>query len=211
MDPSRLLMFDPDVYVGLFGRYHDAVWPAPLVAAVLIAALFVLVFRPRPGGDRVIAGILGGFWIWTGAVFHFGYFSAINIAAPLYAALFVIQGGLLIWTGALKGGLRFRAERLAHCGRDFGLAVAALAVPPLTTIALGGRWLDGPLAGLTPDATLVLTLGLLGLAEGPTPGRLLVIPVIWCAIAALTAWLVAVPQLWILPVAAWIGLVARLR
>lgn len=209
MDLSRLLMFDPDVYISLFARYHDAVWPAPMVAVVLVVFVLVLVFRPKPGGDRAIAGVLGGFWIWTGAVYHLHYLATINIAAPLYGTLFVVQGELLIWIGTVRGGLRFRAERLASCGRDFGIAVVALAVSPLINVAMGGRWLDGPLAGLTPDATLVLTLGLLGLAVGPTPHRLLIVPALWCVIATLTAWLVVQPQLWVQPAVAWIGLIHR--
>lgn len=211
MDLSRLLMFDPGVYVRLFRTYNEAIWPAPLISVVLILFLLSMILRPRPGSDRVIAGLLGLAWIWTGAVFHFQYFAAINIAAPVYGALFVVQGGLLLWIGAVRGGLIFSADRLADCGRDFGLAVIALVFPPLVAIAMGGTWLDGPLAGLAPDATLVLTLGVLGLAKGRKPRALLVIPALWCVIATLTAWLVAVPELWVLPVVAWVGLFHRLR
>jgi len=211
VDLSRLLMFDPEVYLRLFPRYNEAIWPAPLISVVLVLFILTLVLKPRPGSDRVISAVLGLFWVWTGAVFHFSFFATINIAAPVYGALFVVQGGLFLWTGAIRGRLAFSADRLADCGRDFGLAAVALVFHPAVSIAMGGSWLDAPLAGLAPDATLVLTLGFLGLAKGPKPRHLLIIPALWCVIATLTAWLVAVPALWVLPVVAWVGLLHRLR
>ena len=211
MDLARLMMFDAEVYVRLFRSYNEAIWPAPLISIVLILFVFNLVIRPRPGGDRAISVVLGGFWIWTGWVFHFQTFATINIAAPVFGAMFLIQGGALIWSGVIRGGLQFNADRLVHCGRDLGLALMALVCAPFVAVATGGSWLDAPLAGLTPDATLVLSLGLLGLTVGRIPRWLLVIPALWCVIATMMAWLAAVPVFWVMPVVAWIGLIQRWR
>ncbi len=207
MELSRLMMFDPNTYIQMLYSYNLFIWPAPLVSLVLIGLIFGLFFKSGDINDRITSSFLGGFWIWTGIVFHLLEYSVINLAAPLFGALFILQGSLFFWTGTLRGRLDYSGGCFKDRMRGFSLAVFALAFHPLIAISNGGSWLQAPLAGLAPDATLVFSLGFLGLSKGRPPRHMLIIPGIWCIIATVTAWLIEVPSLWALPLVGWAGFV----
>ena len=205
MDVSRLMMFDPNTYIRMHYSYNLFIWPVPWVSLLLIGFTFALIFKFGRIKDRIISSVLSGFWIWTGIVFHLLQYSVINIAAPLFAALFVFQGGLFFWLGTLRGKLDYSSGRFKDRTRGLSLAVFALAFHPLIAILKGDSWLHAPLAGLSPDATLVVSLGLLNFSKSRPPWYMLIIPGIWCIIATVTAWLTKMPLFWALPLVGWMG------
>jgi hypothetical protein len=195
------LPFTSEVFLSLFARYNAAVWPAQVAAYLAGFAIFAAALRPFPGSDRLVAGLLAAMWLWTGAVYHWTYFTTINFFAPAFAALFVMQGLLLAWTGAVKGRLSFRL------GPDrFGwLALATmlwgLAVYPLTNLLAGHFWPAMPAFGLTPCPTMIFTMGALLAVAGRTPWHLVVLPIVWSLVGGSAAALLAMPEDLVLPVA----------
>ncbi len=196
-----MLPFTADILFSDFEQYNRAVWPAPVLACVLGLAVVLLLLRPVRGGDRAVGAVLTAAWIWTGVRYHVMHFAMIDFAAPIYGALFVLQGLLFAWTGAIRGRIafRFRADSFAWTG--LALAVAALAAYPLVDWFAGYGWWSARLAGLAPGPTAAFTLGLLLAADGRTPLHLAVIPLLWTLVAGATAWLLAIPQDLALPVA----------
>jgi hypothetical protein len=188
-----VLPFTPEAFLGLFATYNQAIWPVQPVAYGLGVIAFVLAARPFRGGDRLVAAVLAAFWLWTGIVYHLLFFAGINFAAPAFAALFLLQGLLLLWTGLLRGRLQFRFRRTPRGWAGLTLALFALAGYPLLGWLLGREWSEAAAFGLTPCPTTLFTLGLLLLAER-TPWHLLVIPVLWSLIGAGTAWLLEVRE-----------------
>jgi hypothetical protein len=187
-----VLPYTAEVYFALLERYLAALGPVAAAAELLIvAALAAIALRPLPGQDRAIAGLLAAGWLVTGLVFHGLYFGRLNFLAPVYATLFTVQGVLLVWHGVVRGRLafRYRGDQAARAGTF--LALVALAYPLLDGL-FHPDWLGLRLAGLAPAPTVVLTLGLLLLAEAP-PRHLLIIPGLWSLVAAFTAWHLAVP------------------
>ena len=200
-----MLPFTAEILFSSFEQYNRALWPLLILAPVLGLAIALLTLRPVPGGDRTIAALMALAWIWVGVGYHFLHFATIDFAAPVYGALFVLQGLLLAWTGVARGRLAFRfgAELFGWCG--VALMLAATVAWPLADGLLGHGWQNVRVVGLAPGPTAAFTLGLLLLTAGRTPLHLAVIPLLWTLIAGATAWILTIPQDLALPVAGLAG------
>jgi hypothetical protein len=95
-----------------------------------------------------------------------GVFAAINPIAPVFAGFFILQAVLFLRSAAPAGDLQL------HLGQDFrsmaGLAapVCALAIYPVPGIWSGHGLTDGPMFGVAPCPTTILTNGMLPISRG---------------------------------------------
>jgi hypothetical protein len=172
------LPFSEEQFLWVFAEYNRAVWPAQLLlysAAAL--ALFVVLKKTRHRGTVVLL-LMALLWLWMGAVYHVTFFTAINKAAYLFGALFILQGLLFIAAGVREPPLtfRFRADSCGFVGA--ALFVYSLVVYPVLGYALGHEYPAAPTVGL-PCPTTIYTFGMLLWAEGRVPARLLIIPLAW--------------------------------
>jgi len=192
-----VLPFTREQFVAVFVDYNHGVWPAQIVAYLLGLGIVVLLFRPSGTANRIVAAGLAAMWAWTGIAYHWVYFSPINQAALAFGMLFVLQGAAFLFA-ALRGGLRFgtSGEPLACLGWAF-IAYAAVAYP-LLGLWLGHRIAEVPMFGITPCPVTIFTFGLLLLATAPVPRWILAIPLLWSVIGGSAAFLLGVPQDWLL-------------
>jgi hypothetical protein len=146
------VLFAPATWSRLFERYHAALWPAQVPVLALGLALVLLAWRRRARPLALALAALG--WLWVGLVFHGRWHTTINWAAPALAAAWALQGLLLAAAAAMPGAWAAQGGR--HTAGAV-LLLLAIAGAPLT-YWLGGRT---EIAGLTPDATALATLGLL--------------------------------------------------
>lgn len=208
---SRMLPFSAEVFYRLFEQYNAAIWPAQIVAyllGLLVVALALL--DPRLGGGRIVAAALAAFWLWTGLVYHIVFFAKINFMAWAFGVLFVVQGLLFLWSGALRGRLRFRFAPAPHGWAGLALVAFAMVGYPLAGGLVGHGWPRAPVFGVTPCPTTIFTFGILLLAEPRIPLRLMIIPALWSLIGGTAALLLASPEDLALPLAAVIGFVLAL-
>lgn len=195
------LPFTPEQFMDVFGRYNLAVWPAQLALYAAAAAVLVLAARPGERTGRWIAGVLALFWAWMGVAYHWAFFARINPAAYLFGALFVLQAVLFLVEGVLRPGIRFRAAGPADPFEvpDASFTVGTLLVGyalyayPLIGHAAGQALPRAPTFGL-PCPTTIFTFGVLLLADGRVPLRLLVIPALWSLIGSSAAFTLGVPE-----------------
>lgn len=199
---SRMLSFTPEVFFALFEQYNRAIWPAQIVAYGLGIIALLFVFRPFPQRDRIIGAVLALAWLWIGIAYHYWYFAQINFIAPVFAALFIIQGLLFAWTLVLRSEITFRFRPDLFGWTGLALAVFAMAIYPLLGWFAGHVWPQSPVFGVTPCPTTIFTWGMLLLIAGRTPLHLTVIPLIWSLVGGSAAWLLAVPEDVSLPLAA---------
>jgi hypothetical protein len=193
-----MLPFTADILFSSIAEYHRALWPLPPIALLLGLGAVLLTLRPVRNGNRLIGALLAAAWLWIGIGWHMLHFALLDFAAPLYGALFVLEGLLLLWT-AIRGRPAFR-DRGGPMGW-VGLALAMLALAwPLVDRLAGLSWQSERVVGLAPEPTTVLTLALLLLVAGRTPWRLAIIPLLWALIAGATAWILWIPQDLALPV-----------
>src|SRR4051812_45163611 len=125
-----MLPFTPEQFLALFVEYNEAIWPMQVGGYLLgCIAIALLLWQPS-NADRLISGIVAAMWLWTGVVYHAMYFATINNAAYLFAAMFVMQGAYMIYSGVLHHQVqfRFRAGLPAWTGAAL-IAYAAVFYP----------------------------------------------------------------------------------
>lgn len=193
-----MLPFTREQFFGIFVDYNAGVWPVQVIACLIGIGSVALLIRPSRTGSRVVAGALAVMWIWTGIAYHGFYFSAINKAAYAFAALFVLQGLLLIYFGVAKTRLMFDARVGSSPALGWALIAYAAVVYPLIGLGSGHRLGELPMFGITPCPVTIFTFGLLLLAASPVPHWLFMIPIIWSVIGGSAAFLLGVPQDWLL-------------
>jgi hypothetical protein len=200
-----MLPFTSEQFLAVFVNYNSAIWPIQIAAYLLGGVAVALLFLKPRGGDRIISGILSAMWLWTGLGYHGLWFSAINQAAYLFAALFILQGCYLVYAGAYSGLIHFRlrSDLAGRVGAAF-VCYAAI-IYPLIGMATGHHYPEIPMFGVTPCPTTIFTFGLLLLTARRVPRWLLVVPFVWSLIGGSAAVLLNVPQDWLLLVSGCIA------
>jgi len=194
-----MLPFTADVLFSSFETYNRALWPLPLLAVAIALAMVLLTLWPVRGSDRAIGALVALAWLWVGVGYHLLHFAALDFAAPLYGAFFILEGLLFAWTAvARRLAFRFRADVFGWAG--LALALAAALAWPLADW-WGHGWQSARVAGLAPGPTVAFTLGLLLLTAGRAPLHLALIPLLWTLVAGATAWILTISQDLALPVA----------
>lgn len=193
--------FDAEVLASSHALYNAAVWPAPPVALALALAALWLAVVPRPGGGRAVGVILAAGWTWCGLVFFLRHWAQLDFMAPVYAGAFLVQAALLLLLLVWRGRSFGPPADAAAIG---GLCLAALALFGLPLVSgLGAAGFGAArIVGLTPGPTVLFTLALLLLLEGRPPWLLLIVPLLWSAVAAVTGWALAVPESILVPLLA---------
>lgn len=180
------LPFTRAEFLRVFAEYHAAVGPAPFIAWALGLGGIGLVVRGRGRTDRAVGGILAAFWLWTGLVYHIGFFARINPAAYVFGTLYIVQ--------ALAFALASSRDRLAFVWRwdlrriiGAFLVLYAIGLYPLLGQFMGHEYPAAPSFGITPCPLTIYTLGLLLWADR-LPWWLVPIPIAWTAVGSTAAW-----------------------
>jgi hypothetical protein len=193
-----MLPFTTEQFFALFASYNTTIWPAQLVAYALGLAALIFALWGGAQAGRIVAAVLAVMWLWTGAAYHLIHFTAINPAAWLFGAAFLVQGAAFLVV-AWGAGLAFKSE-WTGTRRAFGLVLVAYAgvLYPLLGRVAGHPWAEIPTFGVTPCPMTIFTFGVLLMASSPVPWWLLVIPVLWAVVGGSAAVLLEVPQDWML-------------
>jgi hypothetical protein len=200
---SDFLLFSPRTYYRLFELYNAAIWPLQVLAMGSGLAIAVVLGRAAAAvRGRIVAVILAAGWLWVAIAFHAFRYATINWGAVYFAWIFGLEAALLLFLGAVAGGLSFEPPRDAAGRAGMAIFVFALLVQPLADPLLGRGWRGIELFGVAPDPTAVATLGILLLARGRGRWLLLVVPVMWCALTGATLLAMKAPDFWVSPVAA---------
>jgi hypothetical protein len=88
--------FTPDQFFGVFAEYNLALFPA--LAALWLAGIAAMAFTARRPAERsqALTLFLGGLWLWNAVAYHAWFFTRINNAAWLFAAMFALQALLFV-------------------------------------------------------------------------------------------------------------------
>ena len=192
-----MLPFTSAQFFQVFEAYNAATWPAPLIAYALGATAAGRLVRPGRRTDSLALGVLAAMWLWTGAAYHWAFFSEINRLAWLFGAAFMGQGAIFLWKALARERLAFRVESSTASLLGAGLIIYAALIYPAIGLLLGHRLLAQPLFGVAPCPVTIFTFGVLLLARS-VPWPLLVIPVLWSLVGGTAAFLLGVPQDWVL-------------
>lgn len=199
--PSDFLLFSARTYYRLFEIYNRAIWPTQILALLLGFLILWWLYRAGAWQAAVVTMILAAGWLWTAWAYLVEHYDTINWAARYFAVAFVMEALLLIWAGVVRSRLSFQPRR-DWIGRTGAVLVLfALVVQPLIGPLVGRDWTQAEIFGITPDPTVLATLGVLLTVDRRFPWALAIIPLIWCALSGATLWTMGSPDAWVMPVA----------
>lgn len=186
---SRAVMripFSREQFAGVFALYNESVWPLQWLLIALAVIVVMLAVHRTSGTARAALIILAAIWLWSGVVYHIGFFSRINPPALLFGTAFVIEAVLLLWVGLRRRTPAFHATGGLESAAGWALVIYALVAYPLLGYVLGHRYPTTATFGL-PCPTTIFTLGVL-LWMAPSPSwLLLVVPLSWALIGTTAA------------------------
>jgi hypothetical protein len=202
--------FSIEMLLDYFAAYNQRIWPMQWVGYALGLVTLVPLFRPGKLWSRVVTGVLAFIWLWVGLIF---WLEAAADMVMLYApaALFTLQGALFLYALA-RGRLTYGPAGRVDTPIALAFIAYALIAYPLVGLLVGHEYPQGVLSPLFPCPAIILTFGLLLLAQR-VPRHLLVIPTLWALSGALWFYLGMVEDagLVIAGVAGLIRLVVRER
>ncbi len=178
--------FTLEQFLEVFKNYNQAVFPMHIGLYLIGGVAIYLALNPNPKSDKIISLILAFFWLWMGIVYHLIFFTAINKAAYLFGAFFIIQSILFLIFGVFQNKLSFhlRSDRYGITG--ITLIVFAVIVYPILGYFFGHLYPVTPTFGL-PCPTTIFTFGFLLLNVKNCPLTILIIPFIWSVIGFMAA------------------------
>jgi hypothetical protein len=192
------LPFTRGQFFDLFVAYNEALWPAVVALWIVSAVIVAQRLSVRRPHDRWISALLVAHWAWSALAYHVAFFTRINPAAWLFAALFLAQAFLFFRVGVVQRRLSFAPGGNAWAPLAWGLIAYSLAYPLINAIDHLSL-LRIPTFGL-PCPTTIFTAGVLMLAT-PRCWTFSVVPVIWSAIGGSAAFLLGVYADVALPIA----------
>jgi hypothetical protein len=205
---SDLLLFSLQAYIGVFELLNTALWPAHLFTLTLGLAIGLLVLKRNVSRCRLVWGLFGLSWLWTGWYFFSVQYTAINWAAAYVAPVFWLQGLLLCLFAVAPKCPAIKYTGTAAGRTAMMLYLFALVGYPAATLALG-RPLDSvEFVGISPDPGVVATLAILVLSRGGFTWLAWIVPLVWCALTGLTLWMLGSPEFFIAPLAGVVAVVA---
>ena len=168
-------------YSSIFEKYNHAIFPGQIILLLLSILALIAIGSKFKQKDKVVAGILGVIWIWTGIGYHWAFFSHINILALGYGVVFILQGLFLVWEGVILYNLKFvfRMTVQAFLGCFFILysliiyPVVGYLIEPNVSLIIS--------VGL-PSPVIILTFGFLLLCDKKFSKYLLIVPSLWAVI-----------------------------
>lgn len=187
---SDFLMFSPRTYYRLLELYNTAIWPLQFAGVAIGATIVALLLWKRDDRGRIVAALLAACWLWIAWAFHWQRYAQINWAASWFAAAFALQALLL---AIFAGRLDVRAST-ARRRAALALMISAIAGYPLIALAAGRPWTSAETFGMAPDPTAIATLATLAFVGGSRRWLLIVVPLLWCAVAVATLWTMDAPE-----------------
>jgi hypothetical protein len=207
---TSFLLFSPRTYARLFELYNLAIWPLQLAGVATGLAIVALLVTDCRGRDRIVAGLLAACWLWVAWAFHLQRYAQINWVAPWFAAAFAVQAALLGVLGVVAGRIGFAAPGRGGFRIAAALLAGSVVAYPLLAPLAGRPWTSAEVFGTAPDPTTIGTLATLALAHGRVRWLLLAVPLLWCAVTALTLWAMGSAQALVVAALAVLGVLPSL-
>ena len=172
-----MYLFNLEEFLNILGSYNLKIWPLQIIVFLFGLVAVVFAFRKTKSSGKVILAILSLLWLWNGAVFCLLFWSTIYKLAYIFAALFVIQGALLI-LALLRSDIviSFHPDWKSVIG--IILIIYSMAGYQIFGYFLGHIYPNFFAFGLVPCPTTIFTIGLFMMTYGKIPGYYLIIPVI---------------------------------
>ena len=203
---TSFLLFSPRTYYRLIELYNVAIWPAQLAGIAIGLAILGLLIGKRRHRERIITGLLAVCWLWIALAFHYQRYAQINWAATGFAVAFGGEALLLVVVGVLANRLAFQTATGGVAWIATSIIAVAVVGYPLLAALTGRPWMTAEIFGVAADPTAIASVAVLALVRGRIRWLLLIMPVLWCAMAAATLWAMGAPEGWVVLAAGLLAL-----
>ena len=193
--------FTRDQFFAIFAVYNAEIWPAAILAYPLALMMLALAWHGGVRNARLVSASLAIMWGFVGVAYHGLYFSRINLAAPVFAAAFLLQALLFANVAATGRGIELAGRSRVRSVVGLILILYAMIAYPLIGLLAGERYPAMPLFGVAPCPLLIFTFGLYMWASR-VRWWLWIVPLLWSLVGGGAFFLLAVPQDWGLPASA---------
>jgi hypothetical protein len=173
--------FSQDQFFSVFEAYNVSLWPIQILFTGLGIVCIIVVVKNGLKNSRILFSILSFFWLWMGAVYHILYFSSINRAAYLFGSVFIVQGLVFLYFGAIKQKIQFNFNLDLSGITGLVLIVHALVAYPMISYFVGHVYPRSPTFGV-PCPTTIFTFGLLLFSTTRVPWFMILVPLLWSLI-----------------------------
>ncbi|MDL0430498.1 DUF6064 family protein [Marinobacter sp. TBZ242] len=204
---SDFLMFGPEVFLRLFVRINQDLWPWQGLAIVMMVLIAALLVRGDTMAKRGVLLLLALAWMWSGAGFLMAYYGPINTPADWFGWAFILQAALLtvaalVWPW---DGTCVAPESRWKAGVGW---FALTALLPLLVVGQSGNWKAVALFGVTPDLTVAASIPCMLLLPRRVRWLFLLLPLLWALFSAATLWTLGTRLMVLLPAATLVLTVA---
>lgn len=200
------VMFGPQVFLRLFVRINDDLWPWQLLGLTASLLIPFLVVSNHLLRRKLGLFLIGLAWMSSGFGFLVGYFGPINWPATWLGWAFVGQGAFLL-LAVLRGALPSRPASRPLLLLLWFLAVLAL---PWLVVGESGSWQSVAVFGVGPWVTAAAGGLAVPLLAGAWRWLYLIIPLVWALASGAMFWALATSWLLALPAATLMLLAAGL-
>ena len=173
--------FSPDQFFSVFEAYNLSLWPIQILLTSLGVVCILVLIKNGLKYSRILFSILSFFWVWMGVVYHILYFSSINRIAYLFGSVFIVQGLVFLYFGAIKQKVKFNFNLELSGVIGLGLLFYALAAYPIISYFVGHIYPRSPTFGV-PCPTTIFTFGLLLHSTTRVPWFVVFVPLVWSLI-----------------------------
>jgi hypothetical protein len=180
------LPFTRDQFLDVFHAYNEAIGFAPLLLLALAIAVVALAYGRKSRRHQVIASLLALLWLWSGVVYHWGFFAVVNPVARAFGALFVAQAVVLFWFGVVRSRWEFDPRHAPAARVGWLLVVYALFIYPLLGWMFGHGYPSGPSFG-APCPVTIFFLGTTLWIAGGVPVAAVIVPLLWSIVGTSAA------------------------
>ncbi len=183
-----LLIFSPDSYFKLFELSNEALWPFHIPLGILAIIALFLVCSKQGQFYRLVLGWLGVVWFFVGYWYFYVHFSQISTYAKILSYFFWSQSLLFLIFSFVA---RYHESKVIFTRLQIisgtGLVLYGYLIHPV----LSGYLWDQSIYGLeyfsvSPDPTVISTLGFILIIRPKGYLLLSVIPLLWLCFSFLT-------------------------
>ena len=164
---ADFLLFSERTYLRLFELHNGKFWPLQVLTVAAASAAAVLLLRDHRHAGRVVSAVLAAAWALVALIFFGQSFATINWASSYLVPVALGQAALLatlgVWANCLAPPAAVGDRRSIWGG--VGIAVIGLAGYPILAMASDRGLAGAEVFALTPDATVVVTAGLVAMAR----------------------------------------------
>lgn len=178
------LPFSEQEFLDLFIGYNRTLWPAVLGSWGLAVATVSAIIRgtKRP---LLILLFVAALWGWSGVMYHAVFFTEINPAAWMFAALFVLEAACLAWLVMKQASVTFELGSTPRGQIAGALLIYAVLYPVL--VWLSGHEFPRAPAFAVPCPTVLFTAGVLLAVQPRVPRWFYIVPILWSILAGSAA------------------------